>query len=832
MKKFFAFLIVFFLSAELVFGDKILNSASCSESEFKDTIESMLPKLPDWRKEELKLFKEESTGIGYASAALFYSINHTFFINDYSKYLTVDSILNASMHYMAASRQWKDEYAPYLIYNYASRLHEKGYNEFSAVWASVGVLLLRKHNNGDRVYGQLRCLESELEIDSLPSRSMKTQLAMLKGFENDSSALALNSDILYEQYFRAMNMAIRIGDFEKADSIYEVALDRMFDRKNPDVISGKISVLQETNPWMFRWKAIESEFLIHKGKIKEAIEVNRQLLYRFVENKFIGSIKMEDFPIFFKSVEFLAQNNGFDDSNLEMLLFASEYIREYLCNVVPTLSPIVRNRFYETARKTIKIINSELIKSIKEEEVRGTIYNNILLFKGLDLITDRILHLEKIDSFKRKASRIDWDNILFVLIDYHYRLMDDDASKLKASNFNSWISADWKKTAASLSQNGTGIEFFKIDDSETPTYYAASICKDSKEPQIIKIADENVLREALDTKGSYLNSSMYDKIWGKIFNAIDNPVDTIYFSPDGLLHIMPIEYLPISKGNTYRPLADKYTVFRLSSTKNILINHVNPATQKLATLAGGITYGSIGNEQGQRNLFDDFDGVLNPAPLSGTLEEVVMIDSLLKSHDWDVRMYIGTQATKDKILNGKSKIEHIASHGFYITDSLLNNQGIRSLPFLKLNTDDPNSALSRSGLLLSQDSSDGKNGYNGIITAYDISQTDKSGTDLVTLSLCQSGLGEIKDDGVYGLQRAYKIAGANSMLISLWDVSDKATMILMKEFYKNYLNGASKHQSLREAQKAVREFDCSKMDISGDFSSPKYWAGFILLDGQ
>jgi CHAT domain-containing protein len=102
---------------------------------------------------------------------------------------------------------------------------------------------------------------------------------------------------------------------------------------------------------------------------------------------------------------------------------------------------------------------------------------------------------------------------------------------------------------------------------------------------------------------------------------------------------------------------------------------------------------------------------------------------------------------------------------------------------------------------------------------------------MVVLSACETALGDIYTaEGVYGLQRGFKMAGVNSILMSLWKVDDAATMMLMTEFYRNFLSGMSKRESLLEAQDKVRNF---RGYINGEkrkFSDPKYWAGFILLD--
>ena len=115
---------------------------------------------------------------------------------------------------------------------------------------------------------------------------------------------------------------------------------------------------------------------------------------------------------------------------------------------------------------------------------------------------------------------------------------------------------------------------------------------------------------------------------------------------------------------------------------------------------------------------------------------------------------------------------------------------------------------------------------DGILTAKEISKMDLRGADLVVLSACQTGIGEIKGDGVFGLQRGFKKAGVQSILMSLWKVDDEATMLLMTQFYKNLTSevGMNKHEALKQAQKYVREYDGMK------YQDPYYWASFILLD--
>ena len=111
---------------------------------------------------------------------------------------------------------------------------------------------------------------------------------------------------------------------------------------------------------------------------------------------------------------------------------------------------------------------------------------------------------------------------------------------------------------------------------------------------------------------------------------------------------------------------------------------------------------------------------------------------------------------------------------------------------------------------------------DGVLTANEKAQTDLSKTDLVVLSACQTGVGDIREDGVFGIQRGFKKAGAKSLLMSLWSVSDEATDLMMTKFYENLMAGKSKLQAFVAAQESLR---------NGKYAAPYFWASFILLDG-
>ncbi len=135
----------------------------------------------------------------------------------------------------------------------------------------------------------------------------------------------------------------------------------------------------------------------------------------------------------------------------------------------------------------------------------------------------------------------------------------------------------------------------------------------------------------------------------------------------------------------------------------------------------------------------------------------------------------------------------------------------------------------RSGLILAGGNHAWKTGKplrpnmeDGVLTAYEISQMDLSNTKLVVLSACETGLGDIRrNEGVYGLQRAFKIAGANYLIMSLWKVPDQETKDFMLAFYQHWLEEEmSIPEAFRKTQLAMRD----------RFDNPYYWAGFVLLE--
>jgi CHAT domain-containing protein len=211
--------------------------------------------------------------------------------------------------------------------------------------------------------------------------------------------------------------------------------------------------------------------------------------------------------------------------------------------------------------------------------------------------------------------------------------------------------------------------------------------------------------------------------------------------------------------------------------------------------------------------------------LNGSKIEVEQIDSLMKVKHMNSMLYIEDNATEDEFKSIKSAdIIHIATHGFFNPDIEKESNNKVILDEIK-SSENPliNSGLLFAGIkYIDKDSSKIITGTedDGLLTAYEASNLYLDNTKLVILSACETGLGTEKNgDGVYGLQRAFLVAGAESLVMSLWKVNDYVTQELMFTFYKYLLSGNNISDSFKKAQ----------IEIKSKYSHPYFWGAFVLV---
>ena len=337
---------------------------------------------------------------------------------------------------------------------------------------------------------------------------------------------------------------------------------------------------------------------------------------------------------------------------------------------------------------------------------------------------------------------------------------------------------------------------------------------------------------------------LYNLIWKPLEKELQN-VKTVFYAPSGSLHQVAFSALPI---DTAYFLCDQYNLVQLSSTRQLATSvwQTKPVYIISTALFGGIKY-DLGNPEiaelqrtipkRDLTLSRGFisDSTLRSASfgyLKGTNDEVEAISTTLRSKKIKTELYTGINGNEEafkSLSNQNISVLHIATHGFFYPDEKEKPQDLDRLMLMgEQKFRYVSNPLRRSGLILAG----GNRTWNGeqpiagmedgILTAQEISEMNLQNTELVVLSACETGLGDIKGgEGVFGLQRAFKIAGVKTIIMSLWKVPDGSTSEMMQLFYSKWLGGMDKQEAFRETQREMR---------NRYPKTPKDWAGFVMLD--
>lgn len=486
------------------------------------------------------------------------------------------------------------------------------------------------------------------------------------------------------------------------------------------------------------------------------------------------------------------------------------------------------------------LLNSEidLHSFIREtnDSISLSLYDEIRLLRNKikkcrDISSDQ--HIGNLDSLEQAADKKERELI--------------NRSKIYG-DYTRNLFIDWKTIQKHLSSDEVAIEFASWECQGDTVQYLAYIIDDKMNSPVMIPLSTNHDIGSIKARDLYTTEKLYNLIWKPLERYLIDK-NKIYFAPTGDLYNIAIEYLP------GQVTSETERIYRLSSTKEIAIKK-DRIWNYNAVLFGGLHYRSIslsgdsdtkGNQKFSTPQRSNASRsvVKQPKYLPGTLTEVQNIDSLFKKANFSSTVYadsLGSEYRFKELSGQKTAIIHIATHGFLNSEkahqgkedlfSSLEGVAMSNIRYIE------DYSMSRSGLLLSgatkalQGDSLKNEGEDGILTAQEISMMDLRGLDLVVLSACQTGLGDITGDGVFGLQRGFKKAGAKSILMSLWKVDDQATEILMSTFYENLLSGIDKTASLRKAQDAVKEHSIILPDgsIIHPYSKPRFWASFILLD--
>ncbi|MCP4442891.1 MAG: CHAT domain-containing protein [Aureispira sp.] len=418
---------------------------------------------------------------------------------------------------------------------------------------------------------------------------------------------------------------------------------------------------------------------------------------------------------------------------------------------------------------------------------------------------------------------------------------------------------NWKKlenptkVCNKLHKRSVAIDFVRFryyktlyTSSDTVYYGAIIYTEDSSAIQFLSLCSEKQLiaifnKKITDSGNNFvtnasLQEQLYQLVWQPLEKIIGNRKE-MHLVLSGLLQQLPFELLKVS---STKSLMDNHQIHYYNSLKDFVFKEsFIPNSQKRAILLGDIQFDTdslslakraIPNQWLSQRALPKGDSLRNSyfTKLAATQKEVEGVQKLLEAKNWKVSTKTKTQATEEFIKTEAEalvpNVLHLATHGFYLKEQTVKERQSSKIYHLLQNSQN---VLMQSGLALAganyvwQGHAPIKGVEDGILTAYEATQLDLHQTDLVVLSACQTGQGEIHDtEGVMGLQRAFKQAGANNLIVSLWPVSDQVTAELMLLFYKEYAKGKTAYQALKTAKNKIRR----------KYKAPFYWAAFVLIE--
>ncbi len=518
------------------------------------------------------------------------------------------------------------------------------------------------------------------------------------------------------------------------------------------------------------------------------------------------------------------------------------FIKDYF----PALSEREKAKYWNTIKGDFEFYNTLAFGNLEDfKDLTGKVYNYQLLTKALLLsssikIRERILSSTDEDlktqfnnwvqkkeqltlALSMSPTQLSENNIDPVGLQQDVERLEKDLSQ-KSELFGQSFEdkrITYEDVKKSIKPTEVAIEmvryrYFNHDFTDSVIYAALYLKPELSRPKAILLKDGKKMetryfkfyRNAIT--GKIPDEISYNIFWKPINDEIGQ-ASTVYLSADGVYNQINLEAIPSPDG---RYVIDNSNIVLVSNTKDLYLRKVKTKVSSKSNTAfmfGNPTfYLTASNDQ-------------KWTALPGTEKEVEQLQYMLKQKGWTTTEYVEKLATEEKVKELNSpKIFHIATHGFTrptpqrtLEDGLESNEAML--------TQNP---LMRTGLLLkgAGDLMD-KTEYNynmesGILTAYEAMSLNLDQTDLVVLSACETGLGDLEaGEGVYGLQRAFLVAGAKVLIMSMFKVDDDATQKLMLRFYQKWLNSNNLRQS----------FVDSKKELRAEFPEPIYWGAFMMI---
>jgi CHAT domain-containing protein len=638
------------------------------------------------------------------------------------------------------------------------------------------------------------------------------------------------------------NLYYKMGRYDDASEMHEACLETRY------------NLLEESHPELLEsLNDMSLLYWAHK-KISKAEKLFEQSIESYAAqfNRYFSFLSEIEKEFYYKRIrDFFEKYNN----------FAIEHSKK---------KSTILGKVYDT-----HLINKGLLfytnQKIRQEVLANKDENLLQKYKSWIQLKEQLAKVYKLDTEEIIKQGIPLDSLEevtnFIEKDLSLRIAIGNTKEGKETDAVSWKDIQRKLNADEAAIEMLRLQEFKPDSGGYFTekiYYAALIVtpKTMKNPYLILLENGNDLEERRvkfyrnSIKFRIKDNQSYKYFWQAIDTAsVLKGIKKIYFSPDGVYNQLNVNTLYDDVNAKY--VLDKIEVHTLTNTrdlieikkKNIASNSNTNKDNKGAVLLGFPNYqykrtkntasleknasNSANSTTRTRGLRGNQFRGGKIEELPGTKEEVLAIQSILKEYNVPDLVVLGDSASESMIKKlQQPKYLHIATHGFFNPDiNILLSQQSDSVG-INRERDIP---LMNSGLLLvgaANAYSDetileeinalrsGNTFEDGMFTAYEAMNLDLRETELVVLSACETGLGEIRNgEGVYGLQRAFQTAGAKTIVMSLWKVSDEATKELMVNLYSELSKNNNKRQAFLNAQLKLRE----------QFADAYFWGAFVMV---
>jgi hypothetical protein len=544
-----------------------------------------------------------------------------------------------------------------------------------------------------------------------------------------------------------------------------------------------------------------SQFLYDHKRYAEADSLMRNGIKRLIAST------IKNFSFFTEE-----QRESYYNSNIEFRLnifnsFACDYARynesvlEDMYNLRLSTKAILLNNSAKWKQQIRQSGDMRLLNMYLEwEDINQLLASSAGEEVDADFLTQKKDNLEK--TLTRRShlfSRaIDSDN--FSWKDIRQQLNDGEAAIEIVRYF--------KRGIVRYNSNKDSLKVPSFGRTDSIFYAALVLRKSDVFPRMILMKDGNEMEgRFFQNYKNCIRLNVNDNFsFAKYFERISpllGGIKKIYFSSDGVYHMINLNTLKNPASAKF--LIDEIEIIPVTSTKDIVRKDIDEEGNKYAILYGISKFSSAPLHADPLNSRDI---TLNTLP--GAKAEVENVGEILRKHGWEVELALDDNATEAGLKDSfKPKILHIATHGFLSAGA--DKKNILS-----------NKVMKRCGLVLNQSKSSEQHNNNedGILTAYEAMNLNLDNTSLVVLSACETGIGDFNNsEGVYGMQRAFRVAGAKTVIMSLWKIPDDETRTLMTSFYLRWLGGMTKYQAFRQAQ----------IELKDKVESPAIWGGFVMV---